>query len=99
MSRIIAILCFLVVIVLVGLLVFFSRHRVAFKRIFGVPPKRASQKIVNEKIAEFQEALASYDGEDILSLSKVDEDCLGFLQHTIERARELAQRYGFQVLE
>ena len=99
MLRAIEIIWFLVVMVFVVLLLFFSRHRFAFKNIFGVPPKQAIQEMVDKKIRELQETF--FRREDGLSRfpTEEDRDWAGMAQNGLERAKKLAKKYGFSVPE
>ena len=76
------------------------RHKIAFESIFGVPPKKASQKIVSEKIVQLQKiqkALVSYESGEVSTLTELDRYIMGFFQNELEPAKELAKRYDFQV--
>ncbi|MDD4990444.1 MAG: hypothetical protein PHW31_04020 [Candidatus Pacebacteria bacterium] len=82
------------VVVALSLYMFFTRSSRACKSIFDAYPKKMTQEIVNKKMQELQEALARYEYEESVP-SDIDEDVAGYIESKLERAKKLAERYGF----
>lgn len=75
----------------------FIRTSRAFKGIFGVMPRQATQEMVNKKILVFQRTLAQYENAEASAPGSVGEDVAGYIESKLERAKKLAQKYGFRV--
>ncbi len=88
----------LVGIIIIVLFWIFIRASYAFKGIFGVFPKQATQEMVNEKILELQNVLA-HENEKVPVQSSMDEDVAGCIESKLERAKKLAQKYSFTIPE
>lgn len=97
MTKEVATLFIFGVIVFIILFCYFSRYRIAFKNVFGKIPKKADQGLINSEIKGLESSILAYEKRGILKLDELDKERLSFLQVRLERAKELAQRYGFQV--
>lgn len=86
----------LLMAIIISLFWVFIRVSYAFKSIFGVFPKKATQEMVDKKIQELQKALAN---EVPVPGSRIDDDIAGYNESKLERAKKLAKKYGFSVSE
>lgn len=76
-----------------------TRSSRAFQSVFGETPKQATQEMVDKKIQELRERLSSHEEKLPRLPTEEDRDKAGFTQIDLERAKKLAQKYGFRVPE
>ncbi len=92
-------ICILLGAIIIFLFFIFIRASYAFKGIFGVFPKKATQEMVDLEIKELQKTLVQKeDGLGHFSTEE-DRDRAGMAQNSLERAKKLAQKYSFTIPE